>query len=327
MTAHPDFDGTVRSWLEQSTPTHEPGTLLGSILARTGEMRPRRPLIVRLTGGAVLEHERSGLNRIAPIAAAATALVVAFVMGVALWSSITGPTVGDPPASSPTSEPSSTVPFIITGPTSGLGTTLEERGTYRMRGPGLTAPGWPSSVIVTIPDGWYAVSAVRGGGMVRTEDDRVAALNFSSVGNLVADPCVSEDTRDESSSGMVAVAGPMLEPPIGPSVDDLVAGLRQIPGLQFTEPVDIRLGGWEGKRLDLTHPAGCQTGGFTPLWVTPTDSGESWTISSREGWHTTFWILDIDGLRFVVIAANEVDAPDDVLQDLEAMVDSIVIEP
>ena len=170
-----------------------------------------------------------------------------------------------------------------------------------------------ASVIVTIPEGWYARSAVRGGGLARSEDDQLAGLNFSSVYNLVADPCSSSDAE--------------LEPAVGTSVADLVAGLMSLPGLEFDTPVDVTLDGWAGTRLELTHPAGCGTDGWASLWVTTPASGESWTANSRLGWHTTLWILDIDGLRFVVIAAYELDAPEDVRLELEQMVDSIDIEP
>jgi hypothetical protein len=168
-------------------------------------------------------------------------------------------------------------------------------------------------VIVTIPEQWHAVSAVRGAGLVRTEDQRLASLNFSSVGNLVADPCASGEGR-----------GPLLEPPLGPSVDELVAGLMSMPVLEFGDPVDVALNGWDGKRLELTHPAAC---GNVLLWLTPPDAGETWGIYSREGWHTTLWILDISGLRFVVIATYELDAPPEVQGELQQMVDSVHIEP
>ena len=183
-----------------------------------------------------------------------------------------------------------------------------------MRGPGQSPAGWPGFVTVTVPDRWYASSALRGGGLVRTENGGIAQLNFSSVDNLVADPCADA----------VPARGPMLDPPVGPSVDELVAGLRSLPGLQFTEPVDVTLDGWEAKQLELTHPASC---GDALLGLTPPDAGESWEIMSREGWHSTLWILDVHGLRFVVIAAYQLKPRGDVLADLSGMVNSIDIEP
>jgi hypothetical protein len=174
--------------------------------------------------------------------------------------------------------------------------------------------GWPESVILTVPDGWSARSALRGAGLERTDEGRLAELSFGSVDNLVADPCASGEV------------GPLLEPPIGAAVDDLAAGLRALPGLEFSEPVAVTLAGWEGVRMQQTHPATCETGGFTPLWVTPPEGGERWTVASRAGWHSTYWILDIGGLRFAVVAAYERDAPRRVRDELEQIVQSIVIE-
>ena len=213
-----------------------------------------------------------------------------------------------------TPEPTPEVPFAVSGPVSGPGSTALEPGTYRMRGPGQSPAGWPGYVTVTVPDGWYARSALRGAGLVRTEGGGVAELSFNSVGNLVADPCATAPPA----------RGPMLDPPLGPSVDELVAGLRSLSGFQVTEPVDITLDGWDGKQLELTHPAGCAD---ALLGLTPPDDGESWEIMSREGWHSTFWILDVEGLRFVVIAAYEENPRGNTLRDLSRMVGSIDIEP
>ena len=323
MNDQREFDTLLRSWLDESAPAHEPARLLDTVLATTAGLRPRRRWVARLAGAGTLKQTTREPDRFSPIALASAVLLVAVLVAGIVWGLFTAP-VGNPPAPSitpptpsGTSGPSATVPYIIPPPTSGPGLTPEEPGTYRMRGPGEQGPaGWPASVIVTIPEGWYARSAVRGGGLARSEDDQLAGLNFSSVHNLVADPCSSSD------------AG--LEPAVGSSVADLVAGLRSLPGLEFDTPVDVTLDGWAGTRLELTHPAGCGSGadGRAELWVTtPAFGGESWTANSLPGWHTTLWILDIDGLRFVVIAAYELDAPEDVRLELEHIVDSIDIEP
>ena len=220
-----------------------------------------------------------------------------------------------------TPEPTREVPFAVSGPVSGPGTTALEAGTYRMRGPGESPAGWPSSVVVTVPDQWWGVSVLRGSGLARQHDDGsyMAQLTFNSVENLVADPCA---TPTPEVGPMVR--GPMLEPPVGSSVNDLVTGLRSLPELQFTEAVDVTLDGWEGKRLELTHPLPCDD---ALIGLTPAVGGESWELSIQEGWATTLWILDVDGLRFVVMAAYDPRIPAEVRMDITRMVTSIDIEP
>lgn len=296
-----------------NTPDHVIDDVITQFL-RTRSADPDRGLlddIMRTVGATPQDRPWLGLRPILMLRlAVVTAVLIASLIGIRLF---TGPSVGDAPGPSMTPEPSHAVPFVISGPTSGPGSTAVEPGTYRMRGPGESPAGWPSTVIVTIPDGWYAWSAVRGAGLVRTVEAPLAELNFSSVGNLIADRCTYQVDR-----------GPLLGPSVGPSVNDLVAGLRSLPGLAFTEPVDTTLDGWHGKRLELTPPAAC---GTAALWLTPPGGGESWDVHAREGWHTTLRILDVDGLRFVVIAAYELDAPADVQLELQQMVDSIDIEP
>ena len=56
-------------------------------------------------------------------------------------------------------------------------------------------------------------------------------------------------------------------------------------------------------------------------------SAEWFGIYSRPGWHTTVWILDINGDRFVITAAYAVDAPANVRAQLDEIVNSIDMEP
>jgi len=314
MRTEPDVTRVVRSWLEQGV-TELPDRVLDNVLDQLPATRQRRPL---WSARRFLD-----MNSTLKLAIAAAAVVAVAVAGVNLLPG-RGDVAGPPaiptatPTATPSHEPSPTVPYVVSGPVSGPGSTAVAPGTYRMRGPGASPAGWPSTVIVTIPDGWEANSVLRGAGLTWTGDDGqpLARLSFSSVGKLFADPCASRGRGDA-----------MLEPPLGPSVDELVAGLRSLPVFEFTEPVDVTLDGWAARRLQVTHPAGCGEGEEVDLWRTPPDAGETWGISSREGWHSTLWVLDVDGLRFVVIAAYELDARGDVRLELERMVDSIDIEP
>jgi hypothetical protein len=105
-----------------------------------------------------------------------------------------------------------------------------------------------------------------------------------------------------------AVSGPVS----GPGTTALEAG------------TDITLDGWDGKRLELAQPVQCDE---APIGLTPAVGRESWEITIRGGWAPSLWVLDVDGLRFVVMASYEPGTPAEVRQDLTLMVNSIDIEP
>ena len=63
-------------------------------------------------------------------------------------------------------------------------------------------------------------------------------MNFWNVDNVYADGC--EHT--------------LLDPPLGPTVDDLANVWATLPGFTATTPVDITVDGYAGKRVDYTLP-------------------------------------------------------------------------
>ena len=50
----------------------------------------------------------------------------------------------------------------------------------------------------------------------------------------------------------VHAAAGRRDPPIGPSVDDLVTALSTQPEFEATAPVDVTVGSFSGKRIELT---------------------------------------------------------------------------
>ena len=63
-------------------------------------------------------------------------------------------------------------------------------------------------------------------------------VRFWDVGNVYTDGC--EHT--------------LLDPPLGPTVDDLANVWATLPGFTATTPVDITVDGYAGKRVDYTVP-------------------------------------------------------------------------
>lgn len=183
-----------------------------------------------------------------------------------------------------------------------------EPGRYLMLGPssGVAPAGWPQAVTVDIPGGWTQVPPTRGSGLSM---DPLAKLEFGSVGDFAADACDA--------------------PPVGPGVDDLVAALSSVEGLETTAPTAVTLAGFHGKRVEVTHLAGyrgCE--GSRTLWWTLNDQrNEVWDVISIEGWQHWLWVLDVNGLRFLVHASFAPDAPSDLQAQLLSMVNTVQIDP
>ena len=107
---------------------------------------------------------------------------------------------------------------------------------------------------------------------------------------------------------------------VGPSVDDFANALADHPLLDVTDPVDVTLAGYSGKYLDLQVPADlskCEV-------YRPFDPGLFAQGPSHQ-WH--LWILDVDGLRFVVQAVDYPGTSAAHRAELQAIVESIRFEP
>lgn len=84
------------------------------------------------------------------------------------------------------------------------------------------------------------------------------------------------------------------------------------------DPVDVTLAGYSGKYLDLQVPAdlaGCEI-----YW--PFEPG-MYAQGPGHRWH--LWILDIDGLRFVVQSTDYPGTSPEHRAELQAIVDSVEI--
>jgi hypothetical protein len=196
-----------------------------------------------------------------------------------------------------------------------------EPGTYFMD-PDLD-PDTSLRVVYDLPvDGWsHWLGAVKFG------DDGHVALTITTVNNLVNHGC------DDHSHA---------EPPVGPSVDDLVAGLAGLAPFQVTStPDDVTAYGYSGSHLEWIVPelegeqsaeggqfTGC-TGGQLMSWVAPWDttSGDAFYGYTGPGYTEEFWILDVEGTRLMIAAERSAGSPQQDLDELRTILDSIRIEP
>jgi len=131
---------------------------------------------------------------------------------------------------------------------------------------------------------------------------------FSTADNVYVDPCT-------------AVAGE-LEPPIGPSVDDLVAALSDLPGFQMATPVDVTVGAFIGKTIELTA---LDSGSDCPEVIAFRAGDEDYDL--LPGQTERLHMLDVDGARIVMRILEPAERDAAVEAELHQILDSIRIEP
>ena len=107
---------------------------------------------------------------------------------------------------------------------------------------------------------------------------------------------------------------------VGPTVEDFANAIADHPLLDTTDPVDVTLAGYSGKYIELTVPADismCEV-------YRPFDPG-LFAQGPGHQWH--LWILDVDGLRFVIQSTDYPGTSAKHRSELQAIVVSIKIEP
>jgi hypothetical protein len=131
-------------------------------------------------------------------------------------------------------------------------------------------------------------------------------MAFNLGGWLYNDPCRNDEAFPDV--------------PVGQTVDDFATALADNPLLEVTTPVDVTLGGYSGKYLDLQVPAYISECEVYRPW-------EPGLFAQGPGHRWHLWILDVDGVRVVVESMDYEGTSAEVQAELEAIVDSIQIEP
>lgn len=161
-------------------------------------------------------------------------------------------------------------------------------------------------------------------GAYSTLTEHAAVVQFDSVYNIYSHGC-----------GMTA-----LDPPVGPTVDDLVMAWANVPELGATTPVDITVDGYTGKQIELTLPdfdyASCNAAGVMrfALWD---DSAEPCGLCAPPGMvaasnarpspnrHFQMLVLDVDGTRLLIAASADPNTSLQERADLAVLLASIQI--
>lgn len=239
----------------------------------------------------------------------AAQLVAAVCLALVVSGCVAGPNASEAPASaipsgslapSPSASPEAQ-PLRDTGSTSILAP-----GTYVL-------DQFPVDLTFDIPagegPGWHVgkSTAHNANLLWNTPPEISVALGFWSVDNVYLDRC--------------DVAAGERDPPIGPSVDDLVAALSSLPWFDASGPVDATVGAFHGKQIDLTaldSGDGCED---ILMW-----NGGNEHAAQSPGETDRLLILDVDGVRVVLVPI--VEQPDAVAEaQLQEILDSIRTDP
>ena len=222
------------------------------------------------------------------VAIAAAAVVVLAIAGLELLPG------GGPggPAATPTPAPT---PSPASFDRHGLGEL--EPGTYVLEGV------QPLRVTFTVPSGWEKLISPS---TVWATPASNARLGFMNIDNLFIDPC-------QPALGL-------MDPPVGPTVDDLVAALRRVAGIEASAPADITVDGYSGKRLDLSVAG---TVDPCPGVETVLLRGTVDAPAPALGDDYRMWIIDVDGRRLVMVQVARTAATAADRTELQAIVDSV----
>ena len=138
------------------------------------------------------------------------------------------------------------------------------------------------------------------------------------VDNLHADPCHWRNGA--------------LEPPVGPTVDDLATALMTQPAQNASAVTDVTLGGHLGKKVEHVHPGGRRHADLRRRGLRQVVRGR-WFESATSPTPTSqaqldsAYIIDVDGTRWVLDTNHQPGTSEADLAELEQMLASIRFEP
>jgi len=191
-------------------------------------------------------------------------------------------------------------------------------GRYSIK-PFVTAPSL--TLEFTVPSGW---SSSNGFAVLPPFNGAIAFLMANGV---YSDPC-HWDTDGTGSPNRGDVT-------VGPSAGDLASALASQTAYTSTAPVDITLGGYSGKQVDLQLPSeartGCDTEGDPPearyfVWSN-SETEPNNIFQQSAGERRGVLIVDVDGMRIIVLELTDPQTPADGPSAIQAVVDSMEITP
>jgi hypothetical protein len=290
MSKRPDPDLAITAWLVDEAPDGASDRLIAATRQQI-ESTDQRP-----SWWPARRFRQMNMSIRFVVAAAAVVAVAAAGIYLAPRQGGSGP--GGVPSPSLSPSPTAVPQPLSDGPL--------EAGTVIATGLGLSEA---TSVTFTVPEGWegFAGSCVLP--VTGTTAPDGMGICFGEVHDgLYSDPC-----HGTTGPGDI---------PVGPTVDELVDALTAQTAYEVSSPIDVTLGGYPGKRMDLQLPtdvASCHLGEFYP-WA-----GSIYAQGPDNRWR--LWVLDIEGDRLVVFSTDFPGTSPEDRAEQQAIVDTIQIEP
>lgn len=284
MTAERDIERAVRAWVAEG-PEQLPDDYLDAALDEIS-MTPQRHAGWRAPTS-------SPMNNVIMMLTASAAVVLVAISGFLLsaYFGAGGPGIAPPTSATPAATPIQLQAQDTLAPLNA--------GTYAIGDP------FPLRVTVTTPDAWTMWSLTPDVTGV-DKASRRAGFGLWIAANVFVDPCQLHLGE--------------LDPPVGPSVDDLAAALEDLSFYTVTQAIDVTFAGLPAKQLEIAAPMDvAECGGNTYAWSTP--GGDRKFLTAGE--HAVITILEVDGTRVIVYAVDFPGASDADRAELEAVVQSI----
>ena len=259
------------------------------------------------------------MNRAILALGGAAAVLVVAVMALGAYGNQPGG-VGSQPSASPIASPTAP-PSPTATPRSAPDNGILAPGTYAFHP--LPAPNDSLTVTFTVAEGWQTFGTVlMPSGEPGTEPPGGMSILFPDDVTTLNDPCNWLGTADDVR--------------VGPAVDDLVEALLAQTAYKVSDPVDVTIGGYTGKRVDIVHPTEPFTGqdsdapecdqGVFQLWNTAAWGEDGiYAQGPADRWHTN--ILDVEGTRFVIVTRDFAGTSPADRAEMDAIIDSVVIQP
>lgn len=212
------------------------------------------------------------------------------------------PTATPGPTARPTAEPTATPESTPGGPTELPVDGHVEPGQYFGEFEGY-------KFLVTVPNaGWTWTREYESFHQGHDHSNFAILRPGGFITTLYAEACESEGTEFE----------------VGPTVDDLAYALASLEDFDVSEPIDVTLSGYEGKRVRVTVPIDADAenpdcyDGYSLL------PGYSYSVAAQTD---DIWIIDMNGTRLVPTIATGPETPAEIVEQAEAMLASLILEP
>lgn len=253
------------------------------------------------------------MNKIVTIGLGAAAVVVAVFVGAQLFDSPSGGLGGPGDEPTPTPEASVAEPSSSASVTSRPLPQGDCRGRPELEGGTYRATIGGFSMTMSVPTGWTGSSDldrfnVRSRGCLFAGG---VTLDVSLVSHVYSSACDGQGTAVETSTPAA-----------------VTAALAAQTGHQTIGPSDTTIAGYPASRFEFSVPGDATTCNLGPLWLAP-GGGEGPTMYEFDGSGSfvTVYVVDVDGSALgIAVDSGVPDEPADVAE-LDAIVESLRIEP